>query len=138
MTEYARARYTPGPTVRIDMPTKNPLNGSQGRTRAGMLARAAKRKHLRLRTAWQCRWQCGSADPWLIHRSFRITITRISPRPLNEWDGLRAALKPVVDGIADFLATKDEDKRCTWNYAQRRGRVRESAIEILFEGDLKL
>lgn len=138
--------------VRLDVATKNPLNNSQGRTRAGMLWRARERRKLRQMTAMQCGLQLGLLTPWtmpLIRRVDReagslnvaivpvkritITLVRISPLPLDHWDGLRAALKPVVDGVADFLGVKDSDKRVMWNYNQTKGRVREHAVEITFE-----
>jgi hypothetical protein len=60
-----------------------------------------------------------------------VTVTRVAPRELDSHDNLRTALKPVVDGVADALRLKnDKDPRVTWRYAQRRGKVRQYAVEI--------
>jgi hypothetical protein len=121
-------------TVRLDVRTRNYANGSQGRTRAGMLARAAEKKALRKEAWQQCCWQ----TPVLQHNRWqeldcRITLTRIAPRKLDAHDGLRSALKPVVDGVADFFGCKDNDPRLEWRYEQRRGRIREYAVLITLE-----
>jgi hypothetical protein len=140
--------------VRLDIATKNPLNNSQGRTRAGMLWRARKRKELRSRTSLQCLLQLGEGDPWIVVQCvevdrakgtavfmpyrvarYTITLTRISPRRFDDEEGWNAAAKPIRDGAADFLGVKDNDARCTWNYNQKKGRVREHAVEITFERD---
>lgn len=75
-----------------------------------------------LMTAWQ-----GAA---------RITITRIAPRadsnPLDG-DNLQAACKATRDAIADWLKMDDGDALLTWVYAQKRGKPREYAVEIVLE-----
>jgi len=122
-------------TVRLDVRTRNFANGSQGRTRASMLARAAEKRRLRWKTREQCFLQeysrIGSQYP--VANKWTITLTRIAPRQLDAHDGLRSALKPVVDGVADFFGCKDNDPRLQWQYEQRRGGVREYAVEIRLE-----
>lgn len=60
-----------------------------------------------------------------------VSITRIAPRPLDKHDNLGSAAKAIVDGIADALGlASDSDPRVSWSYAQRRGAVREYAVEI--------
>jgi hypothetical protein len=64
-----------------------------------------------------------------------ITITRIAPRPLDGHDNLSVAAKSCVDGIADWLDNapgRGQDRRdgLVWRYAQRRGGVRQYAVEI--------
>lgn len=58
-----------------------------------------------------------------------VTLTRIAPRELDD-DNLRGALKACRDGVADALGIDDRDARVTWEYAQRRGKPREYAVEI--------
>lgn len=58
-----------------------------------------------------------------------VTLTRIAPRELDD-DNLRGALKSVRDGVADALGLDDRDDRVKWLYGQRRGAVREQAVEI--------
>ncbi len=59
-----------------------------------------------------------------------VTLTRVAPRELDD-DGLASGLKSVRDGIADGLGLKsDNDPRVTWKRDQRRGGVREYAVEI--------
>lgn len=58
-----------------------------------------------------------------------VTITRIAPRPLDT-DNLASACKALRDGIADRFGVADNHPDLTWHYAQRRGRVREHAVEI--------
>jgi hypothetical protein len=126
-------------TVRLDVRTRNYANGSQGRTRAGMLARAAEKKTLRAQASNGCHYQTRASLTfmYLLHLmnagGCAITLTRIAPRELDAHDGLRSALKPVVDGVADFFGCKDNDPRLSWQYEQRRGRVREYAVEIRLE-----
>lgn len=61
-----------------------------------------------------------------------VALTRIAPRALDGHDNLRSALKPCVDEIARCLGlTSDADPRVTWLYDQRRGKVREYAVEVL-------
>jgi hypothetical protein len=62
-----------------------------------------------------------------------VTLTRIAPRALDGHDNLRAAFKPIVDGLADRLGVKDNDPRVSWHYAQERRGVRDYAITIRVE-----
>lgn len=61
-----------------------------------------------------------------------VTLCRIAPRALDD-DNLASACKAVRDGVADALGIKDNDPRVTWRYEQRRGAVKEQAIEIRVE-----
>jgi hypothetical protein len=49
-----------------------------------------------------------------------ITLTRISPRKIDS-SNLGAALKSVVDQVADELGINDGDERHTWSFRQRKG-----------------
>lgn len=59
-----------------------------------------------------------------------VTLTRIAPRPLDGHDNLRAGLKAAVDGVSDWLQTKDNDPRITWAYAQERGEPKTYALRV--------
>lgn len=58
-----------------------------------------------------------------------VLVTRVAPSVgLDPHDGLRAACKPAVDGVADALGLRsDRTDLVTWTYAQRRGPY---AVEI--------
>lgn len=64
-----------------------------------------------------------------------VTLTRIAPRELDD-DGNVTSLKAVRDGVADaFGLPNDRDPRVRWMYAQRRGGVRQYAVEVEVEVD---
>ena len=52
-----------------------------------------------------------------------VLMTRIAPSTngLDAHDNLPGSLKPAVDGVADWLGLRDDDKRVSWRYAQERG-----------------
>lgn len=54
-----------------------------------------------------------------IDRRFIVTLTRLSPRELDD-DNLRGALKSIRDGVADCLAMDDRDRRIKWEYGQEK------------------
>lgn len=117
-------------SVRLDgCRPENPLNGSQGLTRAGNIFRARKRKALRQIAAWSVRAELGRR---VVGRRLTVTIGRISPRQYDS-DGWQAAAKPLRDGIADALERKDNDPDIEWRYVQVRGKPKEYAVEILIE-----
>jgi soluble lytic murein transglycosylase-like protein len=49
-----------------------------------------------------------------------ITLTRISPRKIDS-SNCGAALKSVVDQVAEELGINDGDERHTWSFRQRKG-----------------
>ncbi len=107
--------------VTLPLRTTNPLNGSQ----SGWRAKARIRKRQRAFVALVMRpHAAGLALP------LSIAVTRIAPRSLDAWDGLGASLKAVIDGVADVLGIRDDDKRVTWQVEQRRGRPNEYAVEV--------
>jgi hypothetical protein len=61
-----------------------------------------------------------------------VTLTRIAPRELDG-DNLQGGLKSVRDGVADWFMTDDRDPRIRWEYAQRKGGVKEYAAEVRIE-----
>jgi len=117
--------------VKFTVPAKttNPANGSQGRTRGGQIARSKARAKVR-RSAWLCALSSKAWGPPML--PVVVTMRRVAPSAgLDEHDGLRGALKPVVDGLADALGLKsDRDPRVRWAYDQRRGRPGEYAVEV--------
>jgi hypothetical protein len=58
-----------------------------------------------------------------------IKITRIAPRALDD-DNLAGSQKHVRDGIADWLGVNDRDPRVKYEYAQRKGKKQEYAVQI--------
>lgn len=70
--------------------------------------------------------RCGFALPLM------VTLTRIAPRSLDS-DNLAASAKAARDGVADALGVDDGDERIEWVYAQRRGKPKEYAVEIVVE-----
>jgi hypothetical protein len=59
-----------------------------------------------------------------------VTLTRVAPRPIDSHDNLRGSTKACVDAVALWLNVDDADERVQWQYAQRRGGVREYAVLI--------
>ena len=58
-----------------------------------------------------------------------ITLTRIAPRQLDP-DNLARSMKAIQDGVADAFGVDDGSPDFTWRYEQRRGGVREYAVEV--------
>ena len=58
-----------------------------------------------------------------------VTITRIAPGKLDD-DNLAGSQKHVRDGIADWLGVNDRDPRVKYEYAQRKGKPKEYAVQI--------
>ena len=111
--------------------TTNPNNGSQGWSRNAAFAKARARKAQRLE-AWAMTLAHAGPAPTL---PSTVALTRVAPSGgLDPHDGLGAALKGVIDGIADGLGlTNDRDPRVTWVLAQRRGKPREYAVDVQIE-----
>lgn len=61
-----------------------------------------------------------------------VTLTRIAPRKLDG-DNCQAGLKACRDGVADWLEVDDAHPDVTWKYAQRTGKPREYAAEVVVE-----
>lgn len=66
-------------------------------------------------------------------------MIRISNHFLDEEDNLRIALKWIKDAIAEVLTQDfvvgraDSDKRITWFYDQKTGKVKEKAVFLIFQ-----
>lgn len=65
-----------------------------------------------------------------------ITLTRIAPHTLD-CDNLASGFKACRDGVADWLGIDDGDKRLTWQYAQRKGRPKQYAAEVVIESAME-
>ena len=119
--------------IRIPVKTTNPNNGSQGFSKGASMSNARRRKAQRQAVGLACRWILSSHGsphpPWV------VTVTRVAPsNGLDPHDGLGAALKGCIDGIADALGLKsDRDPRVTWVLAQRRGAKAEYCVEVVIE-----
>ena len=105
--------------LRLPIKLHNPLNGSHGHWAA-----IAKRRKQERNTAYY-------AFPHGIKLPVVVTLTRIAPRLFDD-DNLGAAFKSVRDGIADKIGVDDGSKQIKFKYAQRRGKVREYAVEVEF------
>lgn len=92
--------------------TPNPLNGTHGHW-------ARKAKLRKLHRATLTAHTLAARPPAL---PLVVTVTRVAPSSgLDPHDGLGAALKGAIDGIADALGVDDRDERVSWRLTQRRG-----------------
>ncbi len=77
-----------------------------------------------------------------IPRPCIVTMTRIAPRMMDEEENLRYAFKWIKDQLASCIVDEhkqfmtghcDNDPRISWEYRQKKGRVKEYAIKIEIE-----
>jgi hypothetical protein len=61
-----------------------------------------------------------------------VTLSRIAPRRVDD-DNLRGLLKGVRDEVATQLGVDDGGKLVKWRYEDRKGAVREHAVQIRVE-----
>jgi hypothetical protein len=61
-----------------------------------------------------------------------VRVVRVAPRALDGHDNLGAALKPIIDGVADALGVADNDERVHFVPDAIRGGVREHAVKLEF------
>lgn len=115
----------------LALKTTNPNNGSAGFSRAATFAKARRRKAQRQVAGAMTRVMVGPSPRWPLV----ITLTRVAPSDgLDPHDGLGAALKGVIDGVADGLGLRDDrDARVTWVLGQRRGHKGAYAVEVHIE-----
>ena len=117
-------------TITIPLQTVSESNG-RGLTRGAAIAKSSRIKRQRL-TITQYLHADGIAPAhWLSLAPLTVGLVRISPYRLDD-DNLRGALKSTRDAVAAWLGIDDRDSRVQWDYAQRRGAVREQAISITF------
>lgn len=115
-------------TFVIPIKTTNPNNGATGNTRLAGIIRSNKRKKQRETARVHTLAAVGLSPSFPLG----VTVVRVAPsNGLDPHDGLGAALKGVIDGVADGLGlTNDRDPRVTWVLGQRRGKPKEYAVEI--------
>ena len=116
--------------IRIPVKTTNPNNGQTGNSRLAAVIRGRKRKAQRT-AAYVSALAARPLPPLPV----TVTVTRVAPsQGLDPHDGLGAALKGCIDGIADALGLKnDRDPRVTWVLAQRRGEPKKYFVEVTIE-----
>lgn len=115
------------PPVAFTMPMRlvNPLNA---REHWAKRARRVKSERATTILAFRC---AARGTDIKNARAFVVVLTRISPKPFDAHDGLRAAFKAHVDGITDALGLKsDADNRVRWVYRQERGKPKEHAVVV--------
>jgi hypothetical protein len=101
---------------------------SLNRTNAEHWARRHKRNTSHRLEVYVALRQAAKWSPELLPCT--VTMTRVAPRPLDKHDNLRGPMKSAVDAVADWLGVDDADPRVVWEYTQRRGGVKEYAVEI--------
>ena len=89
----------------------------------------ARRARLQRTTARMLMRQAHRARPAM---PVTVTLTRIAPRALDG-DNNQAGLKACRDGVADWLEVDDAHPDVTWRYAQRTGKPKEYAAEVVVE-----
>lgn len=102
----------------IPIQTVNPNNGSQGRSKAAVYAKATKRKRERHATR-ACFLAACNGEQWRLEPPYTVTLTRHGAGAMDD-DGLAAALKSVRDQIADELGVNDGGPAIRFVYAQRK------------------
>lgn len=112
--------------IKLSLPIKTNAN-ERGSSRNAGKKIAARRQGVKMvvRNAW--------GRQVIEAPGLQVTLTRVAPRALDGHDNLPHSMKPIVDGIADALGINDRDPRVSWLYAQRRGEVREYAVELRIE-----
>ena len=108
-------------TVEHPLRLRNPLNGSQGRSRGGAIMRSKERARLREIGKLLAGSRIGGLVAFPERWAWRITLTRIGKRRVSA-EGICAAFKSVRDGVSDALGYRDDDHPAlTWIYAQETG-----------------
>ena len=118
--------------ITIDIPLRlsNPLNGSWGH----WAVKSKLRKRQRQTSAMMvCVAMPMSRSKLVEALPVTVTITRIAPRKLDAWDGLGAACKGVIDGVADAFGVRDDHPGLTWVLRQERGAARQYGVRITIE-----
>lgn len=115
--------------------TTNPNNGATGNSKLAAIIRGRARKTQR-QAAWAMTLAMAGLAPTL---PCTVVLTRVAPSGgLDPHDGLGAALKGVIDGVADGLGlANDRDERVTWVLTQRRGSRKQYAVEVRIESQAK-
>ena len=116
--------------VVLPIRTRNPLNGAQGTTRAGMYARARERAQQRNLTGLVLASSSKKLVRLLETYKFQVNLTRIAPSAGLDDDSLPASMKSIRDTIADVCGLpSDRTPLIRWVYAQERGK--EYGVRVL-------
>lgn len=120
-------------TFTLPIRTANPNNGATGNTKLAAIIKTRLRAQQR-RAAW-LRTMAALGKGTAPALPVIVTVTRVAPsKGLDPHDGLGAALKGLIDGIADGLGLKsDRDDRVEWRLAQRRGPAGVYAVEVTIQ-----
>ncbi len=118
-------------SLTIPIKTTNPNNGSQGMSRGAAMSKARRRKVQRFAAKMHCSG-AFTVYPGRPPLPADVTVTRLAPsNGLDPHDGLGAALKGVIDGVADALGlANDRDERVTWVLEQERSKTYGVRVEI--------
>ncbi len=123
-------------SLTLPVKTTNPANGSQGWSKDASYAKARRRRGERATARIAVAALVGGSGPFAPALAgvtrLTVTLTRLAPSDgLDPHDGLGAALKGTIDGVADALGLKnDRDARVTWVLAQERAKTYGVRIEI--------
>jgi|ERR1700722_2817940 len=114
--------------------TRNPNNGAQGNSRLAAIIRARERAGIRnaTRLTVGAHIRAAGFHPHMLLPA-RVTITRLSAGKLDAWDGLGAACKPLIDGVADVFQLRDDNRAFTWVLDQRKVKRGIYGVEIRIE-----
>lgn len=96
-------------------------------------ARRVKDQRGAMTLALQAHFAPTSRVAWALGAQLVVLLTRASPKPLDD-DNLRGALKAIRDAIAKWLGVDDRSPLVRWEYGQKRGAVREYAVEVEISG----
>ena len=102
------------PLIAFEVPVRT-VNTLNAREHWAPRARRARQHREAVLVFWKLH-RCAAPPPPLV-----VTLTRRSPRRLDEGDNLAAALKHVRDGVADCLGIDDGDPRVEYRVEQRKG-----------------
>lgn len=96
--------------------TPNPLNGATGNSKRAAIIRTKRRRQHRELAKLHALAAKPPELPVVVH------VTRVAPsNGLDPHDGLGAALKGIIDGIADAFGVDDRDPRIRFVPLQERG-----------------
>jgi hypothetical protein len=118
-------------TIEVEFPceTKNPMNNRQHWTK---VARTSSQARM---AAWAALKETGRSVPPL---PIVVLMMRIGAGTSDKSCGLNGALKPIRDGVADWLGLPDNHPLIYWQYRQekcRRG-VKRVRIKVIPSRDI--
>lgn len=121
---WAEAERAKGPGIFKPIITGNPMNARKVWQEVSRKSEVAR---------YEAKSACIDAK---FEKRFpvRVTMIRYGSRKLDKGCGLNAALKPVRDGIADYMGRDDGDEQAyEWIYDQKPAPVRGNGVRIILE-----